>query len=322
MPRGNKKSGVVHNGFLNFYKPVGITSMDGLRRIKAITGQRQKVGHAGTMDPLAQGVLPICFGQATRLMEYVLSGVKRYRVGVQLGETTATFDAEGEAVKSGDPGGLTQQDVEAVLPAFTGVVQQTPPMYSAVKVNGQRLYKLARAGIEVEREARTVEIYDIEIVEFDNPRLVLDVECGRGVYMRSLAHDIGAALGCGAYVSDLVRSSSCGFSIEDAVTLEDLEAANAEQPDGWLEHLQPIDAVLTGLRGVTVNRQAEQYLRNGQSVGVGRAAPDAGFMEQFRIYSEAGCFLALARCESATWKPVKVFQNLEPSPYAPRVSLR
>ena len=187
MPKGNNKSAAVHTGFLNFHKPVGITSMEGLRQIKGITGQRQKVGHAGTMDPLAQGVLPICFGQATRLMEYVLSGTKRYRVDIKLGETTATFDAEGEVVKSGDPSGLTWQDIETVLPAFTGVVQQTPPMYSAVKVNGQRLYKLARAGIEVEREARTVEIYDIEIVDFATPKLVLDVECGRGVYMRSLA---------------------------------------------------------------------------------------------------------------------------------------
>ena len=312
----------MHTGFLNFRKPTGITSMEGLRRIKAITGQRQKVGHAGTMDPLAWGVLPICFGQATRLMDYVLSGTKRYRVAIKLGETTATFDAEGEVAESGDPSGISRTTVEAALPSFTGVVQQTPPMYSAVKVNGQRLYKLARAGIEIERDARTVEIYDIEIAEFDNPKLVLDVECGKGVYMRSLAHDLGGVLGCGGYVTDLVRSYSGGFSIDDAVTLEQLEEANEAKENGWLEYLHSIDSVLTGLRAVTVHHKAEQYLRNGQSVGVGRAAPDAGFLEQFRIYSEDGRFLALARCDlgSSTWKPVKVFQNLGPSLYAPKPS--
>ncbi len=179
MTSSTIKTSAVKSGFLNFYKPVGITSMDALRRIKAITGQRQKVGHAGTMDPLAHGVLPICFGQATRLMEHVVGGTKRYRVEIRLGETTATFDAEGEVVKSGDASAVTLEAIESALPQFIGVVKQTPPMYSAIKVNGQRLYKLARAGIEVDREARTVEIYDIAIVDFDVPRLVVNVECGR-----------------------------------------------------------------------------------------------------------------------------------------------
>ncbi len=306
---------------MNFNKPLGITSMDALRRIKSITGQRQKVGHAGTMDPLAHGVLPICFGQATRLMENVLSGAKRYRVEMKLGETTATFDAEAEPVTSGDPSGITLEDVKAALPAFVGVVQQTPPMYSAVKVNGQRLYKLARAGVEVEREARTVEIYDISVVSLDLPYLTLEVECGKGVYMRSLAFDLGNALGCGAFVTGLVRSYSGGFSIEDGVTLEMLEESVASAPDGWLQHLQPIDSVLVGLRSITVSPQAEKYLRDGQPIGVGRFARDARYLEQFRLYSEDGCFLALASCDLTgnTWKPLKVFHLDAPSPYAPTV---
>ena len=319
MNTTRRKSAPVHTGFLNFHKPVGITSMEGLRRIKAITGQRQKVGHAGTMDPLAWGVLPICFGQATRLMENVLSGAKRYRVDIKLGETTATFDAEAEPVTSGDPSGITREAVEAALPPFVGVVQQTPPMYSAVKVNGQRLYKLARAGVEVEREARTVEIYDISVVAVDVPALTLEVECGKGVYMRSLAFDLGNALGCGAYVTGLVRTSSAGFSIEDAITLEQLEESVAADQNGWLTHLHPIDAVLHRLRSVTVAPQAEKYLREGQSIGVGRSASDAGYLEQFRLYSEDGRFLAIAQRDPSgnTWKPDKVFRLDTPSPYAP-----
>ena len=190
MTRPTFKASSAVSGFLNFYKPTGITSMDALRRIKAITGQRQKVGHAGTMDPLAHGVLPICFGQGTRLMDYVVGGTKRYRMEIKLGESTATYDAEGEVVKSGEVEHITLDMVEAALPPFIGTVEQTPPMYSAIKVNGQRLYKLARAGIEVERKARTVGIHAIHVKDFSLSKLVLEVECGPGVYMRSLAHDL------------------------------------------------------------------------------------------------------------------------------------
>lgn len=321
MTNATANSSAVRSGFINFNKPTGITSMDALRRIKRITGQRQKVGHAGTMDPLAHGVLPICFGQATRLMEYVVGGTKCYTVEIKLGETTATFDAEGEVLKTGDPSSVSRADVEAAIPSFIGTVQQTPPMYSAIKVKGQRLYKLARAGIEIEREARTVEVYGIDIVEFELPRLVISVECGRGVYMRSLAHDLGELLGCGGYVTGLVRTYSGGFPLEESVTLEQLEESTAEDATSWLEYLHPIDSVLRSFRSVTVSSRAEQYLKNGQSVGIGREKPDAGYLEQFRVYSPEGRFLALARCDLSTntWKPVKVFQVNDLSPYAPAI---
>jgi len=319
MANSKTKAAAIRTGFLNFNKPVGLTSMDALRRIKAITGQKQKVGHAGTMDPLAHGVLPICFGQATRLMEYVVGRTKRYTVAIKLGETTATFDAEGEPTRSGDPSGITIETIKTALATFTGAVMQTPPMYSAIKINGQRLYKLARAGIEVEREARPVEIYDIQIVDFSLPILVINVECGRGVYMRSLAHDLGVVLGCGGYVTDLVRTYSGGFHLKDSVTLELLERVNAQSPDGWRQHLHPVDSVLTELRAVRVSPQAEGYLSNGQSVGIGWTAMEAGYLEQFRLYSADGRFLALAKCDRSTntWKPVKVFQSDAPSPYSP-----
>ena len=321
LPRlGNNGKQPVVNGFINLYKPVGITSMEALRRVKRITGQRQKVGHGGTMDPLACGVLPVCFGQATRLMDYVVSGTKRYIVDVKLGESTTTYDAEGEVTATRSVYGLTRADIESALEGFIGVVDQVPPMYSAVKVDGQRLYKLARAGIEVEREARSVEIHGIRITRLELPGLTLDVECGRGVYMRTLAHDLGEALGCGGHVSALERRSCAGFSAADGVTLEELET-EAQTPGGWQRRLHPVDWVVRDLKTVTVGPAAEKFLRNGQPVSLGHPNINAGYLEQFRAYNTAGQFLALVRFDRAgnSWRPLKVFHTNTPSPLAPAV---
>ena len=202
--------------------------MDALCQVKRLTSQRQKVGHGGTIDPLAQGVLPICFGQATRLMDYVVEGAKRYRVAIELGVTTTTYDAEGQVTKTGDVSGVTRDIVETTLQDFIGVIRQTPPMYSAIKVGGQRLYKLARAGIEVEREARTVEVYNIRLLDFSPPSLMLDVESGRGVYIRSLAHELGEDPGLWRLRDRPGAPATAGSSrAEEAVTLEQLEQANA-----------------------------------------------------------------------------------------------
>ena len=320
LAKSGKNSGPpTVNGFINLYKPVGITSMDALRRVKRITGQRQKVGHGGTMDPLARGVLPVCFGQATRLMDYVVGGTKRYVMDVKLGESTTTYDSEGEITATQSVAGITQADIESALEPFIGVVEQVPPMYSAVKMDGQRLYKLARAGIEVEREARSVEIHGIRLTKLDLPTLTLDVECGRGVYMRSLAHDLGEALGCGGHVTDLERRYCGGFSSENGVTLEDLEAEAQREPDGWRRLLHPVDWVVRDMKTVTVGAAAEKFLRNGQSVSLGRPDPNAGYLEQFRAYNTAGQFLALVRFDRAgnSWKPLKVFNSNTRSPLAP-----
>ena len=209
MPRPRSDTRQTVNGFINLYKPSGITSMEALRQVKRITGQRKKVGHGGTMDPLATGVLPVCLGQATRLMDHVVGSKKIYLMEIKFGVTTTTYDGEGEVVMNRDPGGLTRELVEDALQPFLGTIEQAPPMYSAIKVGGQRLYKLARAGIEVEVATRPVEIHGIRIVQFELPNLTLEVECGKGAYMRSLAHDLGEALGCGAHVSALERLS-CG----------------------------------------------------------------------------------------------------------------
>jgi len=292
--------------------------MDAVRRIKRIVGQRKKVGHGGTMDPLARGVLPICLGQATRLMEYVVGGPKRYLMAVKLGTTTTTYDAEGEVVRTGDPSGLTLAIVESTLQSFTGRIHQTPPMYSAIKVKGQRLYKLARAGIEVPREARPVDVHSIKVVDFTPPELVLEVASGKGVYLRSLAHDLGETLGCGAHVSDLERLSCGGFRAEEAITLDQLEEA-AGEPEGWHRYFYPVDWVLRDLKSISVGPQAERFLRHGQTINLGQPVAGAGYLEAFRAYSTDGRFLALVRFDRATnaWKPDKVFQIEQPSPYAP-----
>ena len=310
---------IEFHGFLNLNKSAGMTSMDAVRRVKRITGQRRKVGHGGTMDPLARGVLPICFGQAARLMGYLLLGSKRYVTEIKLGISTSTYDAEGEVTGTGDFRGITQQEVEATLQKFVGLIDQTPPMYSALKVNGQRLYKLARAGIQVERRPRPVEIHNIMLVEFSPPNLVLEVESGRGVYIRSLAHDVGESLGCGGHVSDLERLSYGHFQVKDGVTLEQLEQANAESPEGWLKHLYPVDWVLSHLQSISVPPPAEKYLRNGQAVNLGQPGMGIGYLEQFRAYSNDGRFLALVQFERASnaWKPVKVFHATSFSPNAP-----
>ncbi len=318
MPKSTKATTPTVNGFINLYKPTGITSMEALRRVKRITGQRQKVGHGGTMDPLARGVLPVCFGQATRLMDYVVGGSKRYVMDVRLGESTATYDAEGEVSLTRSVEGITRQQVEAALEGFIGVVDQVPPMYSAVKVDGQRLYKLARSGIEVERQARSVEIHSIRLTRFELPDLTLDVECGRGVYMRSLAHDLGELLGCGGHVTDLERRSCGGFSSTDAVSLEQLEES-AQETSGWRNFLYPVDWVLRSFKTVTVGHAAERFLQNGQPVSLGSPNINAGYLEQFRAYNSTGQFLALVRFDRASnsWQPVKVFNTEVPSPLAP-----
>ena len=318
MPKSGNNNQPIVNGFINLYKPAGITSMETLRRVKRITGQRQKVGHGGTMDPLARGVLPICFGQATRLMDYVVSGSKRYVMDVKLGESTTTYDAEGEITATRSAEGIIRAEIESALERFIGVVDQVPPMYSAVKVDGQRLYKLARAGIEVERQARSVEIHSIRLTGVELPELTLDVECGRGVYMRTLAHDLGEALGCGAHVADLERRSCGGFPATDSVTLEQLEV-EAQEPGGWKHRLHPLDWVVREFKTLTVGPAAEKFLRNGQTVSLGRPDVNAGYLEQFRAYNTAGQFLALVRFDRAdnSWRPVKVFQPEARSPLAP-----
>lgn len=209
-------------GFLNIYKPQGKTSHDVVAILRRITKIKQ-IGHTGTLDPFAEGVLPICIGKATRLIEY-LDDDKAYVGTIQLGKSTTTYDTEGDGVNVSDKK-VTLQEIEAVLPKFRGEIQQLPPIYSAIKVNGKKLYEYARKGEEVKIEPRGVNIYKLEIVNFDEEKQTLDlhIECSKGTYIRSIANDLGEALGCYGHLIKLVRIKAGKFGINDAIKLDTLE---------------------------------------------------------------------------------------------------
>ena len=315
MPAGERGRPAV-NGFLNLHKPVGITSMDAVRRVKRITGQRRKVGHAGTLDPLAEGVLPICFGQATRLMELVVSGWKQYRMTVRLGAVSNTYDAEGDIEEIADASGLTRADIAGALGNFVGEIEQLPPMYSAVKVDGRRLYDLARAGREIERSPRRVSVRSISIDDIRLPFATFTVECGRGTYLRSIAHDLGQVLGCGAYVTELIRLSCGQFERSEGITPDALEQAAAS--GDWTRYLHPVDWALRELPAAhaQVDAGRARAVRHGQTVEAAQIEPSDPRL--WRIYDPAGVFLALARPETAgRLAPTRVFDLPEPSAYAP-----
>ncbi len=304
------------DGILNLDKPLGSTSMDMVRLTKRLTSVK-RVGHAGTLDPIATGVLPICFGQATRLMEEMVDGRKLYRAQFRLGVATDTHDAQGAAVSEADPSGVTRAQVEALLPVFTGSIMQQPPMYSALKHEGKRLYELARAGVEVDRPSREVTVYNLTLLEWEPPLVTVEAECGRGFYMRTLGHDIGEALGCGAHLSALVRLRTGAFRLEEAVSTQRFEEAAGG--GRWQELLSPPDVVLLDLAPVTAEPAAERHLRRGQAVSLRSAGLYAQHLEARRAYGADGRFLGVVRFNRAqnVWQPEKLLTLSHPSPHAP-----
>jgi len=302
------------DGILPLNKPRGVTSMDMVRLAKRVSRVR-RVGHAGTLDPIATGVLPICFGQATRLMEHLVGGAKIYRGEVTIGFSTDTYDALGTVTEKGDPAEITAAEIERALTGMTGRVKQQPPMYSAIKHEGERLYNLARAGVEVDRPAREVTVHRVQLLAWDSPRAFLEVECGRGFYMRSLAHDLGIALDCPAHLSGLSRISAGGFSIDQTVLPEVLEDAGED----WQSLLVPPDAALLGLEPVMVPEAAERHLRNGQPVSLSGGSSYVEHLDTRRAYGADGRFLGILRFNrpAGQWQPEKVFSVSDPSPYAP-----
>ena len=221
------------HGVLLLDKPLGLSSNDALQKAKWLL-RAEKAGHTGTLDPLASGLLPICFGAATKFSQASLDADKRYLATLKLGQTRRGGDLEGEVLQT-RPVNVTRADVEAACARFTGEIEQLPPMHSALKHEGKALYEYARAGVEVEREARRVTIHAIDIVEGDHERWVLDVRCSKGTYIRTLAEDLGEALGCGAHLAALRRSASGAFSVDDALTLEALAAMDEAQRDAQLK---------------------------------------------------------------------------------------
>ena len=205
------------SGILNLNKPIGCTSFDMVKRIRRLSGEK-KVGHGGTLDPLASGVLPICLGRATRVSEFLADSSKTYRAVVTFGAATDTYDAEGKVTEEKDASHLTREIVEESLGPFRGIIMQEPPMYSALKHEGKRLYELAREGITVDRPKRETAVHKLEIISWDPPHATIYVDCGRGTYVRSLAHDIGQDLEVGAHLTELVRLRTGPFDIQDSVT--------------------------------------------------------------------------------------------------------
>lgn len=305
MTREKQKAPAI-NGIVNIDKPKGATSMDVVRRIKRASKQK-RVGHGGTLDPIATGVIPICMGQATRMMEYVVDGSKEYRGVVELGVETDTYDAMGESVREMDYSGVTAGGIEAALESYEGEVMQVPPMYSALKMKGKRLYDLARAGIEVEREARPVNVYDIELVDYTPPHAVIEVSCGRGFYMRSLAHDLGQALGCGGHLKDLVRLRSGPFSVSDAASLEEAEERFLGGDWGSIVHAP--DAVVQHLKAIMVEKPVEAMIRQGRPVPAGPGVPASEPDERRRVYGADGGFVGILayNASEAHWQPERVF---------------
>lgn len=275
----------VVDGVLLLDKPLGMTSNQALQAAKRLLEAR-KGGHTGSLDPIATGLLPLCFGEATKISQFLLDADKRYWVVFRLGQATTTYDSEGE-VTGTHPVRLRRREVEQVLRRFTGAMDQIPPMYSAVKRGGQALYKLARAGIEVMREARPVSVHALRLLGFEGERLELEIDCSKGTYIRTLAHDIGQALGCGAHVCELRRLAVGALCVDTAVDLAGLEALPSLSARDAL--IMPVDAVLPGLPDVHLTSLAAYYLRRGQSVTVRhRHAP--GWV---KLYDEADRFIGM-----------------------------
>ncbi|MEM9951198.1 MAG: tRNA pseudouridine(55) synthase TruB [Chloroflexota bacterium] len=288
-------------GFLNIDKPAGLTSHDVVARVRRLCRNsvgKTKVGHAGTLDPMATGVLVICLGYATRLSEYAMQSTKTYRAKVHLGIETDTYDAEGEVLTQKDASHITLDDVRNAIQPNIGDIQQLPPMYSAIKKDGKKLYELAREGIEIEREARAVTIYDIKIVSWQSPVIELDVTCGSGTYIRSLAHDIGAFLHVGAHLSGLIRTQSGSFTVEDALDLQALL-----EDETWQSKIINPTQALTDWQQVHLSNHEASEIQLGRTIPKNDTLTDdyvMGIMPD-------GHLLTVLENRNTVWKPHKVF---------------
>lgn len=298
------------DGILNVYKEKDYTSFDVVAKLRGILKQK-KIGHTGTLDPMAEGVLLVCLGKATKLVDLLTEGDKCYRATMKLGYETDTEDVTGETTAEGDAAvlaQLTQADVERAILSFVGKYDQIPPMYSAIKKDGKKLYEYARVGIEVKREPRPVEIYAIQdITKEADDTYSFDVYCSKGTYIRSLCRDIGRKLSCLAVLSGLLRKEVHGFSVTDALTLQEIEV---RQADGTLQDaILPVDALLKQYPAYEITEQAENYLRNGNKLSP-RFFKDMGERRDTRIrVYHAGKFAALYdyKEEEQIYKPFKMF---------------
>lgn len=284
------------NGIVIIDKPAGWTSMDVCAKLRGIL-KTKKIGHAGTLDPMATGVLPVFVGQATRAVSFAEGGEKEYVAGLRLGRTTNTQDTEGETLTQ-SPVTVGREELEAVLPRFTGEISQIPPMFSAIKINGQKLYELARQGKEVERKARAVTIFALEVVEqVSETDYILRIRCSKGTYVRTLCHDIGQALGCGGCMFSLRRTMAAGFTLDESVTLEQMQ-------EGGEALLRPTDSLFRDRPDYRLKTEKqEERCRNGNPFFIQENLPEG----EYRIYGREGAFLCLSRLQGDTMTSLKNF---------------
>jgi tRNA pseudouridine55 synthase len=287
MPRPKSRNCFNVDGVLLLDKPAGMTSNHALQAAKRLL-QACKAGHTGSLDPIATGLLPLCFGDATRISQFLLDADKRYWAVFRLGISTTTYDIEGDVTATRrvtvSPGA-----VEAALAGFRGDIVQVPPMYSAIKRGGEPLYKLARAGVEVEREPRPVTVREFRVLGLAGDRLEVEIACTKGTYVRSLAHDLGEVLGCGAHVAELRRLGVGALTVDRAVTLEALEALPG--PQARAGHLIPMDTALHAVPDIRITALAAHYLRQGQAITARHDVPVEGWV---RIYEDTR-FLGLGQ---------------------------
>ncbi len=295
------------DGILNINKTAGSTSFHVVTAVKRLCRERH-VGHAGTLDPLAEGVLPVCLGRATRVAEYLLAAKKTYRATVEFGKETDTGDAEGRVVRQGDLTAVTRERILSALAGFRGLIEQTPPMYSALKYQGRPLYKYAREGVVLTRKSRTVEIFNLELLSCEAPVAVIEITCSHGTYIRTLAADLGQTLGCGAHLKSLVRRRCGPFDISASLTLSSLEAAVSR--GDWQALLCPLDSVLQDWPALKVGPETADAIRHGRPVSCPEIVSGEGvFSGLCRAYTLDGTFLGVLRFNSETgeWQPRKIF---------------
>ncbi len=293
------------SGILNVNKPAGITSFDVVARVRKLSSERH-TGHAGTLDPLATGVLPVLLGKATRVAEYFMELKKTYRAGIELGAATDTYDAEGNVTFRGDISGIDIGKIDSALKNFLGEITQIPPMFSAVKHRGKPLYELARRGEIIERKPRSVTIYHLELISYVPLLLTVEVECSKGTYIRSLANDLGEVLKCGAFLKSLIRTRYGQFEVKDAVTLEQLEEAVGQSD--WRKYLYPVDFPLSDMPRVTLDDEKAGMVRHGMPLAL--ESIEQGLSgKPLRAYTLGDRFLAVLRFDEETgkWQPEKVF---------------
>lgn len=273
------------DGILNVYKPVGISSFDVIRKIKKICNT-SKIGHTGTLDPLASGVLPVCIGKATKVVELIMNDYKIYKAELKLGIITDTYDREGKVLEVNDLK-INDKEIISCINSFIGTIDQVPPMYSAIKLNGKKLYELARQGIEVPREPRSVTIYEINILDINIPFVNFEVKCSKGTYIRSLCYDIGNKLNCGGTMWNLERTQSGKFQKETSIVLDNLNS------DNIIENLIPIDEIFNDFERLVVQSKVENLLINGVRISNINLIKDVVENKTYRIYNSNNVFLGI-----------------------------